>query len=379
MHDAVPDICGSVWGVIAKAAGAYGSYVKSTYGLTIQKIWVDNDNAAGNRPDSITVSIPLATPGDAYKSIKVEEFELTGDDWTYELKADDYKFYPGSFDEYGPVLGYEEGTIRVTDEDGNPIDYNTDVSGVDEIFITITNKAEKNSDDPVTDPSDSASDGTELVAGMEMKNRILIYIGLLLAAALCLGGYNLWETRQAGIRSAEILQEMQGETEEAAETEPLPEYIRNPEMEMPETEIEGNLYIGTLEIPALDVEVPVMSTWSYPQLRIAPCRYQGSAYLDNLIICAHNYDVHFGGLKHLEPGDAVAFTDAEGNVFSYQVETTEILEPTDIEKMESGGWDLTLFTCTIGGEYRVTVRCEKTNKNMGKCRKITDMVLRYFF
>ena len=237
---------------------------------------------------------------------------------------------------------------------------------------------------------------------MEMKNRILIYIGLLLlAAALCLGGYNLWETRQAGIRSAEILQEMQGETEEAAETgppqeaeleeaelqegaeppqeteppaesespaeteppettEPLPEYIRNPEMEMPETEIEGNLYIGTLEIPALDVEVPVMSTWSYPQLRIAPCRYQGSAYLDNLIICAHNYDVHFGGLKHLEPGDAVAFTDAEGNVFSYQVETTEILEPTDIEKMESGGWDLTLFTCTIGGEYRVTVRCEKT-------------------
>ena len=45
---------------------------------------------------------------------------------------------------------------------------------------------------------------------MEMKNRILIYIGLLLlAAALCLGGYNLWETRQAGIRSAEILQEMQ--------------------------------------------------------------------------------------------------------------------------------------------------------------------------
>ncbi len=237
---------------------------------------------------------------------------------------------------------------------------------------------------------------------MEMKNRILIYIGLLLlAAALCLGGYNLWETRQAGIRSAEILQEMQGETEEAAETgppqeaeleeaelqegaeppeeteppaenespaeteplettEPLPEYIRNPEMEMPETEIEGNLYIGTLEIPALDVEIPVMSTWSYPQLRIAPCRYQGSAYLDNLIICAHNYDVHFGGLKHLEPGDAIAFTDAEGNVFSYQVETTEILEPTDIEKMESGGWDLTLFTCTIGGEYRVTVRCEKT-------------------
>ena len=121
---------------------------------------------------------------------------------------------------------------------------------------------------------------------MEIKKRLCYR--LLLAAALCLGGYNLWETRQAGIRSAEILQEMQRETEEAAETG-LPQ-----------------------EAEALDVEVPVMSTWSYPQLRIAPCRYQGSAYLDNLIICAHNYDVHFGGLKHLEPGDAVAFTDADG-------------------------------------------------------------------
>ena len=31
-------------GFIAKAAGAYGSYVKSSNGLTIKKIWNDNDN-----------------------------------------------------------------------------------------------------------------------------------------------------------------------------------------------------------------------------------------------------------------------------------------------------------------------------------------------
>ena len=29
----------------------------------------------------------------------------------------------------------------------------------------------------------------------------------------------------------------------------------------------------------------------------------------------------------------------------------------DVEAMESGDWALTLFTCTIGGKTRVTVRC----------------------
>jgi sortase A len=38
----------------------------------------------------------------------------------------------------------------------------------------------------------------------------------------------------------------------------------------------------------------------------------------------------------------------------------EILRPTAVEEMISGDWDLTLFTCTIGGATRVTIRCEKT-------------------
>ena len=53
------------------------------------------------------------------------------------------------------------------------------------------------------------------------------------------------------------------------------------------------------------------------------------------------------------------FTDAAGNIFSYSVKETEVLAPTDIEGMVSGDWDLTMFTCTIGGKSRVTVRCER--------------------
>ena len=63
--------------------------------------------------------------------------------------------------------------------------------------------------------------------------------------------------------------------------------------------------------------------------------------------------------KNLSQGDPVTFTDIDGNVFCYQVSEIEILSPYSIQEMTSGDWDLTLFTCTIGGQTRVAVRCEQ--------------------
>jgi sortase A len=126
---------------------------------------------------------------------------------------------------------------------------------------------------------------------------------------------------------------------------------------MSEVEIDGRLYIGYLSIPALDLELPVQSQWDYPGLKISPCRYYGSTKTDDLVIAAHNYARHFGGLMQLSPGDLVYFTDMDGVVNRYQVEEVDVLNPTDIEEMTAGEYDLTLFTCTYGGKSRVTVRC----------------------
>ena len=130
-------------------------------------------------------------------------------------------------------------------------------------------------------------------------------------------------------------------------------------MEMPVTEMDGIGYIGTLRIPALELELPVISEWSYPNLKIAPCRYVGSAYLNTLVIAAHNYQSHFGTLKNLSEGDAVTFTDMDGNLFCYEVTALETLPPTAIAEMTASDYDLTLFTCTLGGANRVTVRCDQ--------------------
>ena len=187
-----------------------------------------------------------------------------------------------------------------------------------------------------------------------------------MAAALFLACYNMWEERRAEAAAASALEEMLPEMPAAAEppAQPedaqeavIPDYLLNPEMEMPTVEIEGQAYIGVLDIPVLELELPVISEWSYPRLKLAPCRFEGSAYLDDLIIAAHNYRSHFGGLKNLRPGDEVSFTDVAGNVFRYTVAELETLGRNDMEELESGEWDLTLITCTLGGKSRVTVRC----------------------
>lgn len=194
----------------------------------------------------------------------------------------------------------------------------------------------------------------------KQKGRFLIRLGLLLiAAALCFIIYNLYEEHHAREQSGQALDALQEYIPGSDQNDDtsMPDYMLNPDMEMPTQTIDGIDYIGVLEIPSLNLELPVISQWSYPNLRIAPCRYSGSAYSGGLVIAAHNYDSHFGRLKTLQTDDEVIFTDIDGNTFTYKVAVMEILEPLATEEMKSEEWDLSLFTCTIGGRSRVTVRC----------------------
>lgn len=205
--------------------------------------------------------------------------------------------------------------------------------------------------------------------------RIWINTGLLLlTAALFLWAYNGQESRRAGDSARQVITELTHSLTQEAATEggaapeqekapavKLPEYLLDDQREMPEKTVGGRDYIGVLSIPSLDLELPVLSRWSYPNLKVAPCRYSGSLYQNNLVICAHNYASHFGRLKTLQPGDTLLFTDMDDQVVSFQMVEQEILEPNDEEAMTTGQWDLTLFTCTPGGQTRVTVRFQRAD------------------
>ena len=186
---------------------------------------------------------------------------------------------------------------------------------------------------------------------------------LLLLAAAVLAGRNLREDAVAAERAARVsavlVQRMDTAAEQAA-----PEELSRAETEPQAAEtlrVEEVEYLGTLEIPALDLTLPVAAQWSYPNLKIAPCRYSGTPE-GRMILAAHNYAAHFGGLKKLAAGDAVYFTDVRGRRQSYRVTGTELLAPDDFDGMESGEWDLTLFTCTRGGGSRIAVRCRRSGE-----------------
>ena len=190
----------------------------------------------------------------------------------------------------------------------------------------------------------------------------LIYIGFLfVVAAIILTSYNFWDDRRAAAASGAAMEEILLDISNAKEMqeEETPDYFVAPEMEMPKSSVGEYDYIGVLDIPALGMNLPVVGELSYSALKVAPCRYTGSAYQDDLIIAAHNYSGHFGKIKRLQAGDDVFFTDMDGNLFSYQVVSMEVLKGTAVEDMRGGGYDLTLFTCTYGGESRVTIRCER--------------------
>ena len=199
----------------------------------------------------------------------------------------------------------------------------------------------------------------------KILGRFFMILGLLLVlGAAGLLGYNTWDSSRAGEESASLLAQLElSETEkppDAEETEPHPVVQR----EMTVKTIEGLDFIGYLSIPELNLELPVQDWWSYDGLQKSPGRYTGTTFTDDMTVCAHNYAAHFGRLRSLPLGAEVRFTDMDGVVWLYAVSEITVLEPEDVLTMTEKGpedtWGLTLFTCTPGGEQRVTVRCDRT-------------------
>ena len=183
--------------------------------------------------------------------------------------------------------------------------------------------------------------------------------------------YNRWEAENAADISRSLLQDVQlvinenktnnpqqsenGNTD-SAENDELPENVNTPP-EMAMIKVDGYDCIGVLSIPVLELELPILTDWSYAKLKKAPCHYYGSYYETDFVIAAHNYKAHFGRMSELQAGDIVIFTDVHGTAHYYEVVLLETLSPTATEAMITSGFDLSLYTCTPGGGNRVTIRC----------------------
>ena len=194
---------------------------------------------------------------------------------------------------------------------------------------------------------------------------------VLILSALFLLLHNRYENARAGQQAEDALASVEAaiagqptETTAQIATEETQTVPTQPPLdpEMPTVVLNGYAYVGYLELPTLELKLPVMSKWDYTRLQIAPCRQFGSSRTDDLVIAAHNYRNHFGRLKVLAVGDSVTFTDMDGIVSTYRVEKVETLQPTEVAAVQNSGHDLVLYTCTKGGKTRVTVSCDRAEE-----------------
>ncbi|MBR7178250.1 MAG: sortase [Oscillospiraceae bacterium] len=179
---------------------------------------------------------------------------------------------------------------------------------------------------------------------MRRAGLLLMALGLVcLTAAGSLAVRNQAEEARAGAAGTRALAVMEKALSTPDETEAM---------------IGEQVWLGRLTIPSLELELPILSEWSYENLKTAPCHYCGSAGDGDLVLLAHNYRTHFGPIRRLKPGDPVIFEDMAGTVYAYLVTAVEIVDADALEDVTSGAHDLTLITCTYGGKKRVAVFCD---------------------
>ncbi|MDD2992023.1 MAG: sortase [Pygmaiobacter sp.] len=164
------------------------------------------------------------------------------------------------------------------------------------------------------------------------------------------------EANRAAADASALLARTQALQQAALKEKKAPKPYRDLATAMADVQAQGLL--GTISIPAFDIELPVQSEYEFEGLKESPMRYQGTGgEIARLVLCAHNYKAHFGRIGELQPGDEVDLTAMDGTSYKLQVSEVFTIGAWGAENLQTGDWDLSLFTCTPSGKNRVLVRC----------------------
>lgn len=131
---------------------------------------------------------------------------------------------------------------------------------------------------------------------------------------------------------------------------------------------DGTVYytIGVINIPSINVNYPILSTYSDELLKIAPCKFHGPNpnEVGNLCIAGHNYrnSKFFSKVPDLEKGDIIEITDLGGTTLEYAVYDKYIVNPDELEctsQLTGGKKEVTLITCTDDNKQRYIIKARE--------------------
>lgn len=124
--------------------------------------------------------------------------------------------------------------------------------------------------------------------------------------------------------------------------------------------------IGIINIPSINVNYPILSTYSDALLKISPCKFHGPNpnTVGNLCIAGHNYrnSKFFSKVPTLENGDIIEITDLGGNTVVYSVYDKFIVNPDELEctsQLTGGKKEVTLITCTNDNKQRYIIKARE--------------------
>lgn len=166
-----------------------------------------------------------------------------------------------------------------------------------------------------------------------------------------------------------VLNAIPRENIEVAQTqvEQTEQQLDTPEQQLLTTS-DGTVYstIGVINIPSINVNYPILSTYSDELLKIAPCKFHGPNVnaVGNLCIAGHNYknDKFFSKVPRLEAGDIIEITDLGGKTIQYEVYNKFIVNPDELEctsQLTNGRREITLITCTNDTKQRYIIKAKE--------------------
>ncbi len=124
--------------------------------------------------------------------------------------------------------------------------------------------------------------------------------------------------------------------------------------------------IGSIQIPSIKIDYPILSDTNDELLKIAPCRFYGP-YPNkegNLCIAGHNYDDSrfFSNLHKLELGDKINIYDATSSLTTYHVYKKYETNKSDTSctsQDTNGKKEITLVTCNNFNNNRLIVKAKE--------------------
>ena len=131
----------------------------------------------------------------------------------------------------------------------------------------------------------------------------------------------------------------------------------------------GYNVIGLIQIPAIDLEYPILDRTTKITMATSISRFSGGEVNEygNISLAGHNNysGTMFGKNKRLKLKDKVLLTDLAGNTIEYEIYDIFVTNPDDTSILESKDKairEVTLITCKNGRSERLIIKAREIIK-----------------